>query len=147
MRELVQEWQTADEAGTELVAAELFAVFASADCVIFNGGLGAGKTTLIRYFCGHYQVGRVTSPTFTIVNIYNSKPVIYHFDFYRLLSSDELFEIGFYEYIEDREAITLIEWGGMFPEVLPERRYEIEIEQGEENNRNIKLYRIKPDNE
>lgn len=142
MVQMVKEWQVHSEDETALIALSLAGMFKAGDCVIFNGGLGAGKTTLIRYFATHLNIDRVTSPTFAIVNTYNSIPVIYHFDFYRLLSSDELFEIGFYEYIQDTTAITLIEWGGMFPEVLPANRYEIAIEQGEENNRHIKLYRI-----
>lgn len=82
-----------------------------APCFIgFVGELGAGKTTLIRAIIQSVGYdGRVKSPTYGIVETYElDNMIVHHFDLYRVNSSKELDEIGFYEYFED--AICLIEW-------------------------------------
>ena len=77
----------------------------------------------------------VTSPTFTIVNEYYGKMPLYHFDVYRIGSSDEMFEIGFDEYI-DGDGISVIEWAELIEDILPEDRINITIlknmEKGED---------------
>ncbi len=81
------------------------------DVFIFNAPMGAGKTTLITSMCRQLGVTEeISSPTFSIVNEYlsNDKP-IYHFDLYRLEREEELFDIGFEDYL-DKGAIILIEW-------------------------------------
>ena len=61
----------------------------------------------------------VTSPTFTILQVYeNGRLPLYHFDLYRIAEPEELYEIGFEEYL-DGEGVTLIEWADLFPEMLP----------------------------
>lgn len=78
--------------------------------VAFRGGMGAGKTAFVRGFArGLGEKGRVTSPTYTIVNEYLTTPPLFHFDLYRLESTDELFEIGFDDYLS-RGGICMIEW-------------------------------------
>lgn len=80
------------------------------DVLALFGGLGAGKTTFIRGLARGLKVsGPVSSPTYTIVNEYPGDPLLFHFDMYRLGSSDELFEIGWEDYI-DRDGIIAVEW-------------------------------------
>ncbi|MEJ8801518.1 tRNA (adenosine(37)-N6)-threonylcarbamoyltransferase complex ATPase subunit type 1 TsaE [Pontibacter sp. H249] len=90
--------------------------------ILFEGPMGAGKTTLIKEVC--YQLGvkdNVSSPTFSLVNEYagaNGK-LIYHFDFYRLNEEREAVDIGALEYF-DSGRTCLIEWPSMIPNLLPE---------------------------
>lgn len=95
-----------------------------------DGDLGVGKTVFTKGFaCGLGIKEAITSPTFSIVNEYvcNSGKKLYHFDLYRLSSEDELYDIGFYEYINDSDAICLIEWGKLFKSELPENTKYITI--------------------
>ncbi|MCL5031382.1 MAG: tRNA (adenosine(37)-N6)-threonylcarbamoyltransferase complex ATPase subunit type 1 TsaE [Bacteroidetes bacterium] len=99
----------------------------SGDIVVLNGNLGAGKTFFVRNVVKKFGIENVCSPTFAIVNEYTNSNKIYHFDFYRINNSAELFDIGYNDYLSDVEAITFIEWGNLIPEVLPQKRIEIEI--------------------
>ena len=88
-------------------------------CVIcLNGNLGAGKTHFTKGIAKALGIGDViTSPTFTIVNEYRSKGILFlHFDLYRLESYDDLESIGFEEYM-DQDAVSVIEWSENIPEV------------------------------
>ena len=78
--------------------------------VAYRGGLGMGKTAFTRGLArGLGCAGRVTSPTFTIVNEYDGATPLFHFDMYRLGSSDELFDIGWEDYLR-RGAVCAVEW-------------------------------------
>lgn len=78
--------------------------------VAYRGGLGMGKTAFTRGLArGLGCAGRVTSPTFTIVNEYDGATPLFHFDMYRLGSSDELFDIGWEDYLA-RGAVCVVEW-------------------------------------
>ncbi len=105
------------------------------EVIILNGNLGAGKTFFIRSMLKKFGIENVSSPTFSIVNEYNGKFKFYHFDFYRIKNSAELFDIGFNDYLNDPDAITLIEWGELLPEVLPHKRLEIRINIIDDNTR------------
>jgi len=86
----------------------------------FNGEMGAGKTTLIKSICKNLGViDDVSSPTFSLVNEYKTKngEIIYHFDFYRIKSINEAYDIGIEEYFESGN-ICLIEWPNMIDEIL-----------------------------
>ncbi len=79
---------------------------------LFDAPMGAGKTTFIKSLCQFLNVrDTMSSPTYSIVNEYNtnSKLKLYHFDLYRLKSSEELFEIGFEDYVESGNYL-FIEW-------------------------------------
>jgi len=104
-----------------------------------NGNLGAGKTTFIKYFCKKYSINNVTSPSFSIVNEYSGTKKIYHFDFFRLKKVEELYDIGFEEYLNDEDAIVLIEWGNLMEEILPTYRLEINIDMINDVEREIKI--------
>ena len=87
--------------------------------VAYRGGLGMGKTAFTRGLArGLGCRGRVTSPTFTIVNEYNGPTPLFHFDMYRLDSEDALFDIGWDDYL-DRGGVCAVEWSENVPDALP----------------------------
>lgn len=90
---------------------------------IFDGEMGAGKTTLIKAICKLLgSEDHVSSPTFSIVNEYRDTDdqAIYHFDFYRIKDEQEASDIGVEEYL-DSDALCLIEWPSKIPSLLPEK--------------------------
>lgn len=108
---------------------KLAAALSSGDVVTISGELGAGKTV----FCKGVAAGlgvepdTVSSPSFAIVNEYEgSKTTVLHVDFYRLSGSAEAEKIGWQEYLQ-RDAVMLIEWPEIAPEILPARRVEVSI--------------------
>ena len=117
-------------------------------CLI--GDLGAGKTTMTQSLARAIGVDDyITSPTFTIVNEYNSPEInIYHFDVYRLNDIDEFYAIGVEEYFE--KGICIIEWGEIIENALPKDYIKISFSrnQTEENKRilNIETFGNKYDN-
>ena len=89
------------------------------DVLYLSGVLGAGKTTLTRgILMGLGFSGRVTSPTFTLMNIYQAAFPVYHFDFYRLEGS-ELYELGLDDYL-GQDGVCIIEWPETGSALLPE---------------------------
>jgi tRNA threonylcarbamoyladenosine biosynthesis protein TsaE len=96
-----------------------------------EGDLGAGKTLFVQGIAKGLKVTEeVTSPTFTIMNMYQGEKTIYHFDLYRLEVADELQDIGFYEYIEQINEVVILEWPDKFPEELPDEYLWIKISRG-----------------
>jgi tRNA threonylcarbamoyladenosine biosynthesis protein TsaE len=96
----------------------------------FEGNLGAGKTTLIKYICKELGITQpVQSPTFSIVNVYEAESgeEIYHFDCYRLKKQEEAFDFGMEEYL-DSGSICLIEWPQIIDDILPIPHLLIRIE-------------------
>lgn len=108
---------------------------------IFEGEMGAGKTTLIKAVCKELGVhSTVHSPTFSIVNEYITLEgdTIYHFDFYRLKRESEALDFGIEEYF-DSGNICLLEWAEKIESLLPENCYTIRITVIDENSRNLQL--------
>ena len=98
--------------------------------VAFRGDLGAGKTTLIKNMCNLLGVKEaVNSPTFSIVNEYKlvENKSVFHFDFYRLESEEEAYDIGVEDYFYEGN-LCLIEWPSKIESLLPEKRIEVYIE-------------------
>ena len=86
----------------------------------YLGDLGMGKTAFTRGLArGLGCRGRVTSPTFTIVNEYDGKIPLFHFDMYRLTDSEDLFDIGWEDYL-DRGGVCAVEWSERISDALPE---------------------------
>lgn len=129
------------EEDTKQIALEFFCELKAGDVVVLNGALGTGKTFFIKKIAESLGVQNANSPTFAIVNEYDSQPKIYHFDFYRINKVNELHEIGLEDYLTDSEAITFVEWGELFPEVLPSKRYEIKIEEIENEKRKFRFFK------
>ncbi len=109
------------------------------DVLLLEGDLGAGKSELTRGIAQGLGVEEtVTSPSFTILNVYESgRCPLYHFDWYRLESSGELYELGMDEYLGG-DGIAVVEWPDRCPDAIPENSYRIILETLGENERNIK---------
>lgn len=100
--------------------------------VACRGGLGMGKTALTRGIArGLGYTGRVTSPTFTIVNEYLGKTPLFHFDMYRLDDSDALFDIGWEDYL-DRGGVCAVEWSENVADAMPAGTVYVTIERSAE---------------
>jgi len=108
----------------------LAALLKAGDVVCLCGDLGAGKTLLTKGIAAGLGVTEdVTSPTFTVLQVYEAKPPIYHFDLYRLEHADELMDIGFDEFVSG-SGIAIIEWADKFSDFMPEEYLRIEIMHG-----------------
>ena len=114
-------------AETEDLGARLAAVLAPGAVVAYTGGLGMGKTAFTRGLArGLGCRGRVTSPTFTIVNEYDGPTPLFHFDMYRLPDADALFDIGWEDYL-DRGGVCAVEWSEQVAEALPPEAVRVTI--------------------
>lgn len=102
------------------------------DVVALYGDLGSGKTRFIKGICEGLGVREhVASPSFTIVNEYAYPGGrVFHFDFYRVMSTAEILDVGFEEYLS-RDGICVIEWADRAEELLPEQRFNIRFVLGE----------------
>jgi tRNA threonylcarbamoyladenosine biosynthesis protein TsaE len=110
---------------------------------IFEGEMGAGKTTLIRQICALLNVqNNVTSPTYSIINEYltDKDDVLYHFDFYRIKDESEAMDIGAEEYFYSGR-LCFIEWASLIPSLLPSQYLKIKIQSAPIGNRIIQLLR------
>lgn len=113
------------------------------DVVCINGDLGAGKTHFTKGIAKGLNIKEhITSPTFNIVNEYNSGRLnLYHFDVYRVNDPDEIYAIGFDEYIFS-PAVTIIEWSDYIKELIPKEHISITINKlphADENSRKITI--------
>jgi tRNA threonylcarbamoyladenosine biosynthesis protein TsaE len=121
----------------DMVAEEVLAALNGRSVVIFRGGMGAGKTTLIsRIAAALGSEDSVTSPTFALVNQYigENDCRIYHFDFYRIDSIDEVFDLGYEEYFYSGD-LCLVEWPEKIEPLLPEDVMEVKISAGDDEER------------
>lgn len=102
------------------------------DNVCLIGDLGSGKTAFTGGLAKGLGIsGYITSPTFTIVNEYEGRLPLYHFDVYRISDVDEMLDTGYYEYI-DGDGVTVIEWADLIKEILPSERIEVHIEKNDQ---------------
>jgi tRNA threonylcarbamoyladenosine biosynthesis protein TsaE len=111
------------------LAAEVRAEHASSIFIGLTGDLGAGKTAFVQGFVAALDPGAeiaVTSPTFSIVQIYDTEPPVTHMDLYRLGSIEELEAIGYRDHYFSR-GVTLVEWCARVPEALPAEWIEISL--------------------
>ena len=106
--------------------------------VAFTGDLGAGKTAFVSGMAEGLGIEeRVTSPTFTIVNEYEGGRLpLFHFDIYRLGSADELFHIGWEDYLA-RNGVCAVEWSENVDEALDGDTIRVDISRGEDDNTRI----------
>ena len=94
--------------------------------IALYGDLGSGKTEFARGAARAFGVDHVSSPTFTIVCEYPTEPKLFHFDAYRLSDADELFAIGFSDYLRE-DALILMEWADLVSDALPQERLDVSI--------------------
>jgi tRNA threonylcarbamoyladenosine biosynthesis protein TsaE len=130
------------ESGTDRIAGEFSSLIKPNDVIVINGNLGAGKTYFIKSALRSFGINSVSSPTFSLVNEYYGNFKYYHFDFYRINEVRELYDIGFDDYMKDEEAVKFIEWGNLFPSVLPRKRYEIDILLNEDFTRDFYIKKL-----
>jgi tRNA threonylcarbamoyladenosine biosynthesis protein TsaE len=109
------------------------------DIIALNGDLGAGKTHFTKGVAEGLGVeDYITSPTFTIVNEYEGRLPLYHFDVYRIEDINEMYEIGFDEYLFGR-GVCVIEWANIVKELLPKNTISIYIRKIDDNSREIEI--------
>ena len=125
------EYISHSEAETEAIGERLAAALSPGSVVAYRGGLGMGKTAFTRGLArGLGCRGRVTSPTFTIVNEYEGGRLpLFHFDMYRLGSADELFDIGWEDYLR-RGGVCAVEWSENIADALEEDAVRVDIRRG-----------------
>ena len=131
---------------TEALGAELAVRLRPGDVVAYTGDLGAGKTAFTRGIArGLGNVGRVTSPTFTIVNEYEGGRLpLFHFDMYRLGSAEELFDIGWEDYL-DRGGVCAVEWSENVDDALDDDAIRVDIRRGEHDGQRVISIRNAPE--
>lgn len=114
------------------------------DIIVLSGDLGSGKTKFVQGILKHFGLeNEISSPTFTIVNEYNTGTCpIYHFDVYRLADIDEFYAMGGEEYFEN--GICLIEWGEIIKDALPSNYIKITFSKKDDNDdyRELNIERI-----
>ena len=125
--------ETASPEETAALAERIGAICPAGAVFALAGDLGAGKTLFVQGLArGLGFLGEVTSPTFNLMNIYEGRLRLSHFDLYRLERAEELDGIGFYEYADDPEGVVVIEWFDKFVEEMPEDYVRVVIERGSE---------------
>ena len=138
---------TADVAQTEAcgaaLAKEMLADPSLPPFVALYGDLGVGKTAFIRGFASVIAPNAaVRSPTFALVNEYRAKPrSLFHFDMYRIESEDDLYSIGFYDYLE-RNGICLVEWSEKIPYAMPDELIRVTISKSDPENPNCRTVTV-----
>jgi tRNA threonylcarbamoyladenosine biosynthesis protein TsaE len=140
---MVREQHVTDsESDTAVVAATLASRLRPGDAVLLYGSLGAGKTAFVRGILTAFDpLVEVTSPTYTLVNVYPTNPPVFHFDLYRLRDENDLLDVGFDEYL-DANGIVLVEWAEKCGRLKPATGYSVSLEITGETSRMITIDRI-----
>ena len=132
-------YMTSSESETEALGARLAQALPNGSVVAMYGDLGAGKTAFVRGMARGMGIDmRVSSPTFTIVNEYLGRRSLFHFDMYRLASADELFDIGWEDYL-DRDGICAVEWSENVEDAFDGTECVVNIEKTGDNGRRITI--------
>ena len=127
------EYLSHNETETEAIGAALAARLGPGDVVAYLGDLGAGKTAFTRGLArGLGCTGRVTSPTFTVVNEHEGPTPLFHFDLYRLGGEEELFDIGWEDYLA-RGGVCAVEWSERAGSALPPETVYVSIRRCRES--------------
>lgn len=138
---MTEVFHTASEDETVALGELLARQLPSRAVVLLIGNLGAGKTTLAKGIVkglGAAPPEEVSSPTFTLIQEYGGMPRVYHIDLYRLEDPREVESLGLDDLFH-QDAVVLIEWGERFPELLPEKRIEIELLRQQEDSREVRV--------
>lgn len=136
----MQKFISKSEKETEEIAAAFARSLKKGSVVAFEGGLGAGKTAFVRGLAkGLNCEDSVSSPTFAIVNEYNGETRLFHFDMYRIETFNELYSIGFFEYLE-KNGVCAIEWSENIYSALPDDSFFVKISKISETEREIEIW-------
>ena len=126
------------EEETKKIAQKIASQLKKGDVIVLTGDLGSGKTKFVEGILTYFgKEDEISSPTFTIVNEYEAKEKIFHFDVYRLDDVDEFYAIGGEEYFD--KGICLIEWGEIIEEVLPSKYLKIIFNRNHEDDTKRKM--------
>lgn len=122
-------YYSSSEEETKIIASNLANNLKKNDIIALNGELGAGKSIFVKGVCRKLGINehKVKSPTFILLNIYENDMTVYHLDLYRISNIDELYYLGFNEFVESG-GITLIEWANKIYGELPGKTIYITIE-------------------
>lgn len=124
---------------TEAIGEIIAGILEKGTIICLDGDLGAGKTTLTQFIAKKFGVDEyVTSPTFTIIKEYEGNLPFYHMDVYRIESEEDMYDLGFEEYIYS-DGITIIEWANNIINMLPNNRINIYIQR---NDGDIRILNI-----
>ena len=126
------------EQDMEALGARIARALPTGGFVALCGDLGAGKTVLCRGAGRALGLDHLSSPTFIIVQEYPTVPPLFHFDAYRLADEDELYAMGFEDYL-DRSGLILMEWADRVTGALPRERLDIEIVGSGADERMVRL--------
>ena len=130
---------TSNENETVVAGEKLGRELQSGAVVALYGGLGAGKTAFTRGIASGLGINSsVSSPTFTIVNEYHGEVPLFHFDMYRLESENELFDIGWDDYL-DRDGVCVVEWSEKVPGAFPSGTIVVKIDNLGDNSRRLEI--------
>lgn len=134
---------TTSPEATKQLAATLSSYLHAGDVIVLTGDLGAGKTQFVQGVAEGLGIrDQVTSPTFPIMLAYSDGSLpLYHFDLYRLESSDELEDVGYFEAL-DGDGASFIEWGEKFPDALPYGYLEIALLANADGTRTVRAHAI-----
>ena len=126
----MQLYNSSSPKATRELARKLANRLIAGDVVLLQGDLGAGKTEFVKGLAEGLKVTeRVTSPTFTLMNLYQGTMPVYHFDLYRLDDAEDLANIGFEEFLGG-EGVAIIEWPDLFPTEMPDEYVKVELLPG-----------------
>ena len=131
-----------NEKDTLKIAGEFALTLKEGDIVLLDGDLGAGKTVFSKGIVSALSNGKINavSPTFVLVNVYNTVPQVYHFDLYRINDVSELDAIGAEEYFYS-DGISLIEWPSRAIDIFPQSAIKVYIQKVDNEKRVIKIER------
>ncbi|MCX8131351.1 MAG: tRNA (adenosine(37)-N6)-threonylcarbamoyltransferase complex ATPase subunit type 1 TsaE [Clostridia bacterium] len=132
-------FRTCSSMETVAVASELGKLLRPGDVICLNGDLGAGKTAFTNGIAEALGIKRyITSPTFTIVNEYDADIPLYHFDVYRISDPEEMFDIGFEEYLSG-EGVVVVEWSDLVRDIIPEENIRVNINKDISNGQDVRI--------
>ena len=128
-----------DEQMTKYIGEKLGKLLKPNDVLALTGDLGAGKTMMTQSIARGMGIeDYITSPTFTIVQEYEGRIPFYHFDVYRIADSEEMYYIGFEDYLR-KDGAVVIEWSEIIRNILPDERMQIDIVYAPEGGRYFTL--------
>lgn len=115
------------------------------DIYCLNGELGAGKTLFSKGFAEGLSIkDNITSPTFNIMNIYEGRVKLYHFDVYRIKDIDEMYDTGYEEFFFG-DGVCLVEWSNLISELIPENSTQINICKDLQKGENYRVIEVNYD--
>ena len=139
----MKRYESFSEMDTFNIGRKIANIVKQSDVVCLDGDLGVGKTVFTKGFAVGLNINEcITSPTFTIVQEYEEGRIpLYHFDAYRISDPEEMYEIGFEEYVNG-EGVCLIEWASMIEEILPKDIIKINISKDLEKGIDYRLVTV-----